>query len=76
MPNAIYKWHRFLFITRMKADKQKEKEPKSVQDAQAPQDENPAAGEQNPGGPPPKRPLYTAPGKSAKNTKPVTRAKK
>jgi len=62
--------------------KDKPKEPKgpavmpSAQDAEAPQDENPAANEQNPGGPPPKLPKYTAAGKSDKNTKPIPRAKK
>jgi len=48
----------------------------SAQDAQAPQDENPAAAEHNPGGPPPRLPRYTAAGKSAKNEKPIPRAKK
>jgi hypothetical protein len=43
----------------------------SAQDADAPQDENPAAAEQNPGGPPPKLPKYTAAGKSSKNEKPI-----
>jgi len=47
-----------------------------AQDARAPQDENPAAAEQNPGGPPPKLPKYTAAGKSDKNKKPIPPAKK
>jgi len=46
------------------------------QDEQAPQDENPGAAEQNPGGPPPKLPKYTAAGKSDKNTKPIPPKKK
>jgi hypothetical protein len=48
----------------------------SEQDSRAPQDENPAAATQNPGGPPQKLPKYTAAGKSDKNKKPIPPKKK